>query len=205
MNSTQSVLKTDIIQGLGITHDDNSAIDRAENEVLPTTDQQSSLANKMDLFTSLDMKDKTKPVSRMKELLRWAAKADRGGKYIGKVLHFRSKSASKTVADDYKLSNESPKISFRWDEESCSTMSSAYFAISVNSTPFHVRDQCVARTGNWITTDSECKILTLKLVLWCWSCEDWSQHNCQYVGVLANEMYENAVLVEITNCTRTLS
>lgn len=83
------------------------------------------------------------------------------------VLHFRNKATLKAVPDDDQLSNGSPKISFRWDVESCSTTSSVYSAISMgscsrtdlamnmlslNSTPLH------DRKGNWITTDSECKI-----------------------------------------------
>lgn len=100
MNSIQSV-KTKgediIIQGLGITHDADTAI-HVGNKVLPITDTtpQSSLANEMDLLTSLDMKEKTKgyktkAVSRMKDLLRWAAaaaKAEKGGKYIGRKVMY---------------------------------------------------------------------------------------------------------------------
>lgn len=117
----------------------------------------------------------------MKEFLKWAAaaaQAEKGGKYIGrKVKHLRNKSALKTVPDYDQLSNESPKISFRWDMESCSTTSSAYSvismtysmrindpvfasaAVSVNSTPSHA----IARSGrgNWITTDSEFVVLEL--------------------------------------------
>lgn len=87
------------------------------------------------------------------------------------VLHFRNRAALKPVPDDDELSNESPKISFKWDVESCSTTSSAYSAISVASssavgmsslysTGFQDRgDHCTPRKGNWITTDSECKLL----------------------------------------------
>lgn len=81
----------------------------------------------------------------------------------------RNKSTLKSVPDDDQLSNDSPKISFRWEVESCSTTSSVYSAISMasstknnnvdqtmslNSTPLHNID--AARPGNWITTDSEC-------------------------------------------------
>lgn len=90
------------------------------------------------------------------------------------VLHFRNRAALKAVPDDDQLSNDSPKISFRWDMESCSTINSTAFStisapvpsklkneqkldVASFSTPLHVRDRSVARTGSWITTDSDCK------------------------------------------------
>ncbi|XP_051118884.1 uncharacterized protein LOC127243073 isoform X2 [Andrographis paniculata] len=159
----------------------SSTVNVVGNQVLPVSDasQSSSSSNKKEKTKG----DKTKAISRMKELLKWAAaaKAEKGGKFISrKVLHFRnSRAALKATPDDDQLSNDSPKISFRWDVESCSTTSSVYSALattaaaasslsrnqilntdsSVTSTPLHVRDQCVARSGNWITTDSECKAL----------------------------------------------
>ncbi|XP_060197613.1 uncharacterized protein LOC132626678 [Lycium barbarum] len=160
----------------------------ASNKVLPITDavgtptnghkEQSYSAEKKEKAKG----DKTKAISKMKELIRWAAaaKSQKGGKYFGrKVLHLRDRSVIKAVPHDDQLSNESPKISLRWDYfESCSTTSSAYSTISVssltnndhsintplNSTPVHI-DQCpaAARKGNWVTTDSEFVVLELEL------------------------------------------
>ncbi|PIN08404.1 hypothetical protein CDL12_01619 [Handroanthus impetiginosus] len=165
--------KEDIARGLGITQKADSTT-YVGNKVLPITDTaRTSSSNNNDQCPNADKKektkgDKTKTISRMKELLKWAAaaKADKGGKYLGrKVLHFRNRAALKAVQDDDQLTNDSPKISFRWDVESCSTTSSVHSVISsslkheqirnqdsMNSTPLHV-----ARTGNWITTDSECR------------------------------------------------
>ncbi|KAE8679663.1 Gag protease polyprotein [Hibiscus syriacus] len=110
---------------------------------------------------------KSKPISHMKELLRWAASAKKE-KGRGKM--------SKKV-DGRRLSiSESPKISFRWDAESCSSISStisgismtsssrngeAYNLVSLNSTVIHGLNRCSSRRGNWITTDSEFVVLEL--------------------------------------------
>lgn len=149
----------------------------AGNKVLPVSDTTlSSSASTNEKCSTLEKKDKVKgdkakAISRMKELLRWAAtaKSEKAGKYIGrKVQQLRSRATLKSVPDDEELSIESPKISFRWDVERCSTTSSAYSGISkassknmdlnmlsLSSTPVH------DRKGNWITTDSEFVVLEL--------------------------------------------
>lgn len=88
------------------------------------------------------------------------------------MLYFGKRGVLKPVPDDDQLSNDSPKISFRWEVESCSTTSSAYSAISMASTFLNDKsgnklpvsattnkdgDQCTPKAGNWITTDSECE------------------------------------------------
>ncbi|KAK7292988.1 hypothetical protein RJT34_15848 [Clitoria ternatea] len=152
------------------------------NKVLPITEAPfSSSAERNGQCDTAETKDQTKgdkrkPMSRVKELLRWAAsaKTEKGGKFNGrKVLMFRRRATLKAVSDDDQFSNDSPKISFRWDVESCSTTSSIYSAISIASSskngqnqiststisipPHETGHNMSCRKGNWITTDSECE------------------------------------------------
>ncbi|XP_073015773.1 uncharacterized protein [Primulina eburnea] len=177
----------EIMLRLSVAHmADSTATTYVGRKILPITDiTQSSAANCNDRRSINGCSNekangrKTKAISRMKELLRWAtaaAKAEKGGKYIGrKAMHLRNKSILKTVPDYDQLSDEPPKIALRWDMESCSTASSdgisttysmginekvfASAAASVNSTPLHARDRSCR--GNWITTDSEFVVLEL--------------------------------------------
>ncbi|KAK3032151.1 hypothetical protein RJ639_034976, partial [Escallonia herrerae] len=178
--SFMKMKKQDASRGVGASHKGDVAV-HVGNKVLPIRDTAlSSSTNVNDHCGTVEKREKpkvdhkTKTISKMKELLRWAAaaKAEKGGKYISrKVLHFRNRATLKPVPDYDQLSNESPKISFRWDVESNSTYSSVYSAMSMasstrndqimnlpslNSSPIHGLDQrTCARRGNWISTDSE--------------------------------------------------
>ncbi|XP_038714463.1 uncharacterized protein LOC120008029 [Tripterygium wilfordii] len=112
---------------------DSTTAAHGGNKVLPISDTTLPSNGTMEKREKVKG-DKSKAMSRMKELLRWAAaaKSDKAGKFIGrKVLHFRNRATLKAVPDDDQLSNDSPKISFRWEVESCSTTSSAISAISM--------------------------------------------------------------------------
>ncbi|XP_028796914.1 uncharacterized protein LOC114752340 isoform X1 [Neltuma alba] len=145
------------------------------NKVLPIAEERSEGTSEN---PDQNRGDRKKTISRMKELLRWAAavKTEKGRKLSGrKALRFRRGGTLKAVQDDGEVSNESPKISFGWELESCSTTSSAFSAISVASTskteqsipssisnPHEEVDSIIyRRKGNWITTDSEFVVLEL--------------------------------------------
>lgn len=100
--------------------------------------------------------NKNKTLARMKELLRWAAavKAGKAGKIGRKCLHFRNRSA--TIKSGAFEDTDSPKISLKWDVESCSTTCSA-----VSAPPSLKYDQYAHKRGSWITTDDEFVVLEL--------------------------------------------
>ncbi|KAK6940553.1 hypothetical protein RJ641_030084 [Dillenia turbinata] len=180
----------DVSNEVNISHKTDAST-HGGNKVLPISDttpsssssstsshEQCKFSGKKSRFNG----DKNKVISRIKELIRWAAaaKAEKGGKYITrKVLYFKNRGTLKAVPDEDQLSNESPKISFRWDVGSCSASCSVYSSfsaassfkhdpashkLSISSTSIHDLELCSStRAGNWITTDSECKQLSLSL------------------------------------------
>ncbi|XVF72214.1 hypothetical protein PTKIN_Ptkin12aG0102200 [Pterospermum kingtungense] len=91
---TQSIKmkKEDAAKGLVVSQRSDSAT-QAGNKVIPLSEValSSSTTTNNDQFSSNEKKDKlkgnkTKTLSRMKELLRWAAaaKSEKGGKFIGR-------------------------------------------------------------------------------------------------------------------------
>ena len=87
--------KEDIARGLGIGHKGDAAA-HVGNKVLPISDTTlSSSTNANDQCGTPEKKErikgeKSKPISRMKELLRWAAatRSEKGGKFIGRKVYF---------------------------------------------------------------------------------------------------------------------
>ncbi|VVA98423.1 unnamed protein product [Arabis nemorensis] len=111
-------------------------------------------------------------LSRMKELIRWAAaaKSDKAVKFFtpNKIMESRNRRKLKMMREvneeSKRMSSESAKISLRWEScESCTTLSSSDHISVVSSPPIVVSlgptsvYRCRSRKGNWITTDSECK------------------------------------------------
>lgn len=88
--------KEDIARGLGISLKVADSATHAGNKVLPISETTlSTSTNTSDQCGSSEKKDrlkgdKTKTMSRMKELLRWAAaaaKPEKGGKFIGRKVN----------------------------------------------------------------------------------------------------------------------
>ena len=84
------------------------------------------------------------------------------------VLQDRNREEPKSAPDNGKFSNDSLKMSSRWDID-YSALSNAYSKrvtsdltknphCSSNSTPVHRDNHSTpTKSGNWITTDSDCK------------------------------------------------
>ncbi|KAH0917641.1 hypothetical protein HID58_025301 [Brassica napus] len=133
--------------------------------------------NKKEKVNSEKTKAKTKAtLSRMKELIKWAAaaKSDKAAKFFTpKIMELRNGRKLKTMreANEESKRMSSASISLRWEScESCTTSSSSDH-ISIVSAPANFDSlgpkppyQCRSRKGNWITTDSECKtIINIKI------------------------------------------
>ncbi|KAL5057827.1 hypothetical protein RYX36_029431, partial [Vicia faba] len=158
-----------------IVNKTDSTTGHAGNKVLPITHETPLSSSSAERNDEGDINTtKKKPISRMKELLRWgaSAKTDKGGKFYGRkvLIMLRRRGNMKAVEDDDEGLSDSPKISFRWDVESCSTTCSAYSAFSMDSStrngekkvatstisqPSSESGYTPSRKGSWITTDSE--------------------------------------------------
>ncbi|KAB2636531.1 hypothetical protein D8674_027065 [Pyrus ussuriensis x Pyrus communis] len=95
IQSMKIMKKEDIAKGLGISSTKADSVN-VSNKVLPVNDSTLSTLTSTNEQCGLPEKkeqlkgDKTKTLSRMKELLRWAAaaKSDKGGKFIARKVQF---------------------------------------------------------------------------------------------------------------------
>lgn len=106
-------------------------------------------------------------LSRMKELIRWAAaaKSDKAAKFFTpKIMEFRNRRKLKTMKEANEESKRisSASISLRWESSESRTTLSSSDHISIVSAPAIFDSlgptppyRCRSRKGNWITTDSE--------------------------------------------------
>ncbi|KAL1190575.1 hypothetical protein V5N11_032854 [Cardamine amara subsp. amara] len=109
-------------------------------------------------------------LSRMKELMRWAAaaKSDKALKFFTPKVMVELRNRRKLKMMNEKESKRMSSESARWESsESCTTISSSdhisivsspAILVSLGPTPLY---RCRSKKGNWITTDSEFVVLEL--------------------------------------------
>ncbi|KAJ1427996.1 hypothetical protein SESBI_09390 [Sesbania bispinosa] len=142
-------------------------------KVLPITDASFSTSTERNdqCVTTKTKRDKKKPISRMKELLRWSAsaKTDKGGKFNEQKVQ-RQGNRKAVPAEDDQHRSKSPKISFTWDVEIRPISPSVYSVFSsiasfsengqaqIAHSPIHILPEksghhITCRKENWIITD----------------------------------------------------